>query len=44
LANIRQLDILKSELSVLRRIISPEDKKDWVASVIVVVWGPLPNL
>jgi hypothetical protein len=39
LAHIRQLHILKSELSVLRRIISPEDKKDWVASVIGVVLG-----
>jgi hypothetical protein len=39
LANIRLFDSLKSELPVWRRIISPEDKTDWVISVIGIVLG-----
>jgi hypothetical protein len=39
LANVRQLDTLKSEMPMWRRIISPEHKEDWVASVIGLVLG-----
>lgn len=37
--NVRQLDTLKSEIPMWRRIISPEHKEDWFASVMGLVLG-----
>jgi hypothetical protein len=39
LANFWKLDALISDLPIWRRIISPEDKTDWVISVIGIVLG-----